>query len=383
MGEKRKKALIAVNTIGFMWFIWDDIDILRELGYEVVVAGDNSRNEDYSIAEIERRGARFVDIRGSVGRVLTRDNLNAFRNFRRLIGRERFDAIICHTSITGLLVRIAARISGGAQRPKVIYMSHGLPWTHLSGYKKKLLFRSAESVGSRFCDAIITINDEDRKSLASMHCNKVYKVDSVGCDVARFRDVHVDTSAKRREIGVEDNRIIVMAVGAVTERKNHVVIAQAIAMLPDPARFCYVVCGHEPGDGSRGREMLRIGRQAGFEVKMLGARADIPELMHIADIGVLPSLSEGFGMAGVEQLSAGVPVVGTNVQGISTYVVDGETGFLVNDPHDAAAFAAALEKLSDNDARMAMTSKCVATAERFGIERAVAQRKNIYREILG
>lgn len=63
-------------------------------------------------------------------------------------------------------------------------------------------------------------------------------------------------------------------------------------------------------------------------VIFLGFRKDIPEINRCADIAVLPSLREGLGLAGIEALASGVPVVGSDVQGIKDYVVDGETGYL-------------------------------------------------------
>ena len=65
---------------------------------------------------------------------------------------------------------------------------------------------------------------------------------------------------------------------------------------------------------------------------------DIPEITAISDIGVIPSIREGLGLAGVQSLAAGVPVIGSSVQGIKDYIVDGKDGYLCA-PFDDTAFA--------------------------------------------
>lgn len=95
-----------------------------------------------------------------------------------------------------------------------------------------------------------------------------------------------------------------------------------------------------------------------MRVIFLGFRKDIPEINRCADIAVLPSLREGLGLAGIEALASGVPVVGSNVQGIKDYVIDGKTGYLCS-PRDADAFADKIQLLSDKEARFSMRKACV------------------------
>lgn len=381
MKTHRKKALIAVNTIGFMWFIWDDIDILQGMGFDVIVAGDNSRNEDYTVAEIERRGASFIDIRCTTNWPLSKINYSAFRQFRRLMADHQFDAIICHTPITGLIVRAAA---AGLRRrgTKVVYMSHGLAWTKRTPLRERMKYKPIERFGSRLCDAIITINDEDYVQFASMHCPAVYKVNGVGSDISAYKDVAVDREHKLRELGVSKDKILVLAIGTVSERKNQIVIAQALSKVPHPERYCFMICGIEADESIKAR-IIALSREHGFEVKFMGLRNDIPEIVHVADIGVMPSLREGLGMAGIQMLCGGVPVIGTNVQGIPSYVEDDETGFIVDNPHDADAFAKAIVRLSEPELRVRMAPKCIAIVEKFGQQEAVGHRRQIYNEIFG
>lgn len=375
-----KKALIAVNLAGFTWFVMDDITILRGMGYDVTVAADNGFDEKHTLAEIERRGAKFSDIRCDSKSPLTRNNWRCFKQYRDYLKKEQFDAVICHTPIVGLIVRLAS-VSLRSRGCKVIYMSHGLAWTHLSDFKTKIKFRGIEDLASCFCDAIVTINNADFKEAQKLHAPKVYKIDGVGCRIERYRDITVNRKAKRKEIGIDDDKIMVLAIGEISARKNHRVIAEAIAKLPDKERYVYVICGREHGGSSISDLLRAFAEDNGVALKLLGFRNDVAELCHVADIGVIPSVREGLGMAGIQQLCAGVPMVGTAVQGIRDYIIDGITGFTVSHPDDAEGFAEKIERLSDVSLRERMRADCIHMAQKFSLQNSIAQRKAIYAEI--
>lgn len=377
-----KKALIAVNLVGFMWFLMDDISLLVNEGYKVTVSADDGFNESATIDEIKKRGASFVDIRCDSKSPLAEKNFKCYQQYRKLISNEGFDVIICHTPIIGLIVRIAA-FGFRKKGLKIIYVSHGLAWTHLSGKKTRMKFRAMEDFGSRMCDAIVTINNDDKIQAESLHCPKVYKIDGVGCDIVKYRDVIVDKSAKRAELGIPQDKILILAVGEISQRKNHRIIVEALGLLSNNDRFVYVICGREHGGDSITASILSLASKNGVDVRMLGFRSDIDELCHIADIGVIPSIREGLGMAGIQQLCAGVPMVGTSVQGIKDYIIDGVTGILVDNPYKADGFADAICRLSDSGVRQSMKAQCIATAENFSIENSIKQRNEIYCEVFG
>ena len=56
---KQKKALIAVNFIGFFHFLWDDIDMLNEMGYKVYAMGDNEKQEEHTLKIMEEKNVRL------------------------------------------------------------------------------------------------------------------------------------------------------------------------------------------------------------------------------------------------------------------------------------------------------------------------------------
>lgn len=116
-------------------------------------------------------------------------------------------------------------------------------------------------------------------------------------------------------------------------------------------------------------------------VEWLGARNDIPTLLSSADVLVIPSRWEGFGLVAVEGMAAGVPIVASEVDGLSEVV--GEAGVLVP-AGDAVALAAAIRQiLNDRGLAAELSRRGRVRAGQFGIQRMVEGYKEIWREVLG
>jgi glycosyltransferase involved in cell wall biosynthesis len=119
------------------------------------------------------------------------------------------------------------------------------------------------------------------------------------------------------------------------------------------------------------------------KVAFAGERQDVPRLMAAADVFVLASLWEGFGLVFAEAMGAGTPVVGTRVSGVPEVVEDGETGFLVP-PRDPQALAGALIRLLGDPAerRRMGNNGYRRVRERFAAPRMVEQTLAVYQEAL-
>lgn len=377
---KHKKALIAANFIGFFHFLWDDIDMLNEMGYEVYAMGDNEKNEQHTLKMMADKGVTFIDAKIDAKSPLTRNNLDYYKKVKALLEKHHFDLVHCHTPIVGLFVRLAAR-KYRKRGTKVIYTTHGLAYTHLSSRKEYFVYHSIESLASWFCDAIITINMEDYESAKRLHCKSVFHINGVGVDTKRFGSADIDRDEYRKQLGVPKNKLMVLAIGELSRRKNHTVIVEALAKLDNKADFVFAICGREMTAGGTGDEIRRMSREYGVDTLFLGFRSDIPEVIKCADIGVMPSVREGLGLSGIEMLSEGVPLVGSDVQGIREYVIGDKTGYLCN-PNDADAFAEGLRRLADAETRNRMRPHCKDIVKQFDIAVSVKQRREIYNKVL-
>lgn len=139
------------------------------------------------------------------------------------------------------------------------------------------------------------------------------------------------------------------------------------------------------GDGPERPDAAEAARRLGIEhrVLFLGKQDTVAELLGCADLFLLPSESESFGLAALEAMASGVPVIATGVGGIPEVVTDGVNGALAP-VGDVAAMAAAGVRLLSDDAlwqRSSAAARAVAV-EQFSASRVVPLYENLYREVV-
>jgi glycosyltransferase involved in cell wall biosynthesis len=140
------------------------------------------------------------------------------------------------------------------------------------------------------------------------------------------------------------------------------------------------------GDGPARPAVEALAASLGLagDVDFLGERDDLPALLAGADVFLLPSASESFGLAALESLASGVPVVASNVGGLPEVVTDGEVGFLHAAGDVAAMSASALRLLEDGLLRARFGAAARARAETmFRVDPAVDRYEAIYRRVMG
>lgn len=381
-----KKVLIVASVVSFIeWFNKENIEYLREtLQCEVHIAC----NFDYFNDTDEARTQKYIETLKQQGIILhniafarspfSTKNIQAYKQLKSIIDSNAFDLIHCHTPTVSMMTRIAARKTrkkGGV----VMYTCHGFHFHNASSKKNWLIYYPIEKFLSRFCDYIVTINKEDYNRSKTFHCKNVRYIPSVGVDIRKIQSLTIDKNEKKQELGLSPQDTLILSAGELIERKNHEVIIRALAKLKNP-NLRYAIAGKGPL-----REYLAdLAQNLGVaqQVIFLGFRTDVYELYHAADISAFPSKIEGLGLAGVEAMAAGVPLVASNVHGILDYVVDGQTGYAIA-PNDVDGFSRAIQTLADNPSlRESMKAKCIAAVEPFELSHALQVMWCIYDEIL-
>lgn len=381
-----KKVLIVVSVVSFIeWFNKENVEYLRnDLGCEVHIAC----NFDYMDDTDEERTKTYLDKIRAEGVILhnihfarsplSKDNIAAYSELKKIIDSQRFDLIHCHTPTASILTRLAAR---GARKngSVVMYTCHGFHFHNAAPKKNWMIYYPIEKFCSRFCDYIVTINKEDYNRAKTFHTKNVRYIPGVGVDISRIKNTKVDKQAYKKSIGIPEDCVMLLSVGEMIERKNHEVIIRALGKLQNKNIY-YVICGKGPLK----EHLENLAKELGLaeNVVFLGFRRDIPELCHTADISAFPSRIEGLGLAGIEAMAAGVPLVSSNVHGILDYVIDGKTGYACN-PEDVDGFANAISKLAtDKELREGMREDCLKAVEPFELHNALRVMWNIYDEIL-
>jgi glycosyltransferase involved in cell wall biosynthesis len=194
---------------------------------------------------------------------------------------------------------------------------------------------------NRAVDGVIAISEGVRTALvaAGVRPERVRVVPSA-VDPERVTAGPGAREAVRRAWGVAPDAVAVVVLGALVRRKGHAVLLAAAARLGDAAAVRWVFCGA----GEERTALEAAAAPLGDRVVFAGFRDDVGACLAAADVVALPSLQEGLGVAALEAMAAGRPVVASRVGGLAEAVADGETGLLVP-PGDAAALATALGRL--------------------------------------
>ena len=175
---------------------------------------------------------------------------------------------------------------------------------------------------------------------------------------------------------------LLLMVGRLHPEKGYAYLFRAMADLkPRTDRpFLLLVAGKGPFEEAYREEVRSLG--CADVVRFLGFRGDVPDLMAAADLVVLPSVAEAFGLVLTEALYLGTPVVATRVGGIPEIVTDGADGVLVP-PAESRALAEAIAGLLDDPKRRARMAGAGRdkVRDRFRFEDMVRAYEAIYEEM--
>jgi glycosyltransferase involved in cell wall biosynthesis len=306
-----------------------------------------------------------------IERVLTDPSgLWGFCAARRLVSAIRIhdlDVLHSHEFFFAVWGALAARL-GGCRH--VITMHGG---DYYAGSRRRVIaLRTAVAISHR----TVAVSQASRSSLvASLRVSpKCVDVVHNGLGVVCGDGVRV-----RDELGIRPDGTLIVAVGNLYEVKGYVSLLQAVATLRGSYPDLVVAIA---GTGYMEPALRALATNLGLEsnVKLLGYRADIPDLLDAADLYVMPSLSEGLPMAMIEAMLAGKAIVASDVGGIPELLESSEHGSLVQ-PGDASELAARISELIDDPVRrkrMGETARQRA-AEKFTASAMVDSYEALYR----
>ncbi len=263
--------------------------------------------------------------------------------------------------------------------PIVIASRRGLG--HFKANKPHYLF--LERLANRMTDLIVANSEAVKQDVVRQEKVDPSKVRVIynGVDLSLYRGQEVDHHLKDA-LALSKEAKTVGVVANFIYYKGHRFLLQACAdvkrKIPE-VKFLLI------GDGPLREELEDLAGELDLEkdVLFLGSRRDIPQLLAMVDLAVLPSLEEGFPNVVLEAMAAGKPVVATRVGGIPEAVVHGETGFLIPPGDSRALVDAIVELLSDPDRAVKMGAAGRKRVVReFPLDRMVHQMEQIYQELV-
>src|SRR5262245_11143382 len=185
--------------------------------------------------------------------------------------------------------------------------------------------------------------------------------------------------ASRCNLAPDDHRVLVH-VSNFRPVKRLLDVVRIFAGVRKVLKAKLILVGDGPDSDAAQREAQRLGRKQ--DVRFFGRVDDVADLLRGADLFLLPSETESFGLAALEAMACGVPVVASAAGGIPEVVVDGETGFLAPVGDVDTMTERALDALHDPARLDALRRASVARARVFSAENVVPQYERVYEDVL-
>jgi D-inositol-3-phosphate glycosyltransferase len=235
-------------------------------------------------------------------------------------------------------------------------------------------------------DLMLASTGDERAQLSGLYDAEPQRIEVVPPGVDHLVFSPGDRNAARRRLGVDAPRVLLF-VGRIQPLKGTDLAVRCLAALDDPSVALVVVGGPSGSDGEN--ELRRVRALAGD--LGVGARIRwVPPQRHerladyyrAADVCLVPSRAESFGLVALEAAACGTPVVAADVGGLRSLVDQDETGFLV-EGRDPSDYAGPVEKLlALDDMRLEMGSNAAARSLRYSWSMTAARLRRLYGDLV-
>ena len=275
---------------------------------------------------------------------------------------RRPDGVEGHVLLyAGLVALLVARVQ---RRPLVVY-AHGLDVRETA--RRSRLHAAAARLVAHGARAVVTNSAATAAQVARLGVTAT--VIPPGVD---FEEFHPRTRAEaRRQLRLVEHGLVAVYVGGLSERKGADVFAAALSKLPGWT-------GMMIGDGPL-RNALHD-TFPGIRLEGAVAPAEVPAWIAAADVLIVPSREEPLGLAAVEALACGVPVIASAVGGLTEIIKPNVNGLLVG-PGDPSALVAALERLEDDEVRQRLADAARDSVADHDLRVTTAQMAAIWRTV--
>lgn len=375
-----KVAHVTTVDLTLRFLLFDQLRRLRDEGYEVTAISAPGPWVD----DLEDEGIRHIEWPGATRAWDPASDLKAARSLYRILKEERFDIVHTHNPKPGVIGRAMARL---ARVPIVVNTVHGLYATPEDGVLKKAVVLGAEAVASRFSDLELFQSEEDL--LWARRLRVVPRHRSVllgnGTDISRFDPEKVSAhriETVRKQLGIDERALVVGTVGRLVVEKGYLEFFQAARAVREKMPEAVFLAVGEVDLQKKDSVPQSAIEGASEDVIFAGWRRDVPELLAVMDVFVLPSWREGVPRSVIEAAAMGKPLIVTDIRGCREIVRRGVEGLIVSPRDSTALTTALLDVLGDGALRERMGNAARERAvESYDEQRVMARLVGAYRAL--
>ena len=304
------------------------VEGLKKQGYDVdLLIGGQSENEYAGKVE----GVRVILVPELVREVDPIKDFIALIKIVRLLHKNRYDIVHTHTAKGGMLGRLAGKI---CKIPVVVHTVHGTTFHDSLHPLTEILYRNLERLAARATHTFVTVGDDlrDRYVAAGIASPERFVTIRSGFDLRQFKisekEIRHRNRKCRESLGFSEDDIVIGNVSRLEPRKGHRFLLTAAAnIVRRNPRVIFAITG----DGDHAAKLKEQARNLGIQnnVRFLGHRSDIENVISCFDVFVLTSLWEGLPRVLVQSAALGKPIVTFDVEGAREIVHEGVNGFVV------------------------------------------------------
>lgn len=295
-------------------------------------------------------------------------NINIVQDYRSLVETKKIfkkikpDLVALHSSKAGIIGRLAA----ASLNIPTVFTAHGWSFTEGISPLKRKIFSGIEKHVAKKTDYIITVSHYDENLARDYYIEPKYKMKTIHNGIN-------DSMTNKNDPSSEVIKIIMVARFQAPKRQD--LLLSAFSKIRDHESEILLVGDGENIDLVRNKSMeLNLGNK----VKFLGARKDVPQLLEQSNVFVLISEFEGLPISIIEAMACGIPVIASEVGGVSELISHGENGFLVK--NDELEISKYLKMLTENhDLRKLMGLNARKTyLEKFQFTKTYKETLEVY-----
>ena len=273
-----------------------------------------------------------------------KDNLQAIKEIKELQEKNNYDVVHVHTPIASFITRYALK----NYKVKVIYTCHGFHFYSGASIINWILYYPVERISAKWTDRIITINNEDfkrAKSFKLRNKGEVLLMHGVGINPTDYEVENFDKDTYRKQFGVEKDDFMILMLAEINKNKNHIQIIKAIEMMEDKSKVKVICGGSGPLEESLKAKVQEL--KLDENIKFIGYRNDIKELLNSCDCVALLSKREGLGKCLLEGMLLNKKIIATKTRGSSTLLGENSNAFCEIDNYRSTKEL--IERLMTND----------------------------------